>query len=580
VFLLPSIALGLAIAVALGGRPSRVLELRFRAQWLVLVALLCQVVLFSRVGDQLPGAAIRVGHVSSYLLLLGFGLANVRVRALWLLLTGMVLNAIAILANGGAMPLSSSAATAAGIDARANVSTDARVLGALGDVFALPSQLPFANAFSAGDVLIGIGMVLLIVRGSLAAPAAPLLSFRRLGRPLGSTDFRRLAAGRLVSVGGDWLTTAALIGWIYNGTHSTAYVALLLLARMAPPVFGGSLAAVVADRVPKRRLLVGVELGRCAVVVAAIAAVVVGTHVGVFVCVALSGGLAALTTSVTPALVPALVESARYPAANALLGVIENAAMAAGALGGGLALSYLGAPTALALDAATFLVAAALFSRIRASGAPPATDDETVERGGLRYLLSRPRLLAVVGCFAAAIIATGLANATLPRLLRDDLAVGPGAYGFGLAAIAIGLTFGQLCVGLVRVGDQGIRWMGTALALMAGLFALLGLVEHALTAFLLLAAIGFVDGSTDGVFDTVVQREADAARHGAVFGVSSATFAISMMAAVLAAPVLNRVGDASVVLTVGAIALLLASAIAFAGSRTATPQRQPAPRAA
>jgi hypothetical protein len=47
VFLLPSIAIGIVVAVLLGGRPSRVLEVRFRRQWAAFGALGIQVVVFS-----------------------------------------------------------------------------------------------------------------------------------------------------------------------------------------------------------------------------------------------------------------------------------------------------------------------------------------------------------------------------------------------------------------------------------------------------------------------------------------------------------------------------------------------------
>jgi hypothetical protein len=40
----------------------------------------------------------------------------------------------------------------------------------LGDIFAIPSSIPFAHAFSVGDILIGIGGVLAVLRTTLAGP--------------------------------------------------------------------------------------------------------------------------------------------------------------------------------------------------------------------------------------------------------------------------------------------------------------------------------------------------------------------------------------------------------------------------
>ena len=582
-FILPSIALGVAIALAVGGKPSRLLELRFRAPWFVLGALALQVVLFSRPGEAIPDAATQALHVVSYGLLLAFGALNRRVRALWVLLAGLLLNAVAIGANEGEMPLSAGAAAAAGVEPGANVAVEADRLRMLGDVFAMPAELPLANAFSVGDILIGVGMVLLIVHGSVRSPFLPLLRFGRLRGPLAVSDFRSLTLGRFVSTCGDWLTTAALVGWVFTSSGSTLWVALVLLARIAPPILGGGAAAAAADRIPKRTLLVGVEIARGIVLLGALGAVLADSRLAVLACMAVSGGLAAVTASVVPAFVPALVPDHKLEPANALLGVIENVGMAAGALCGGLALSHFGAPTALALDVVTFAVAALIYARVRTRIAPEEDDGGEPSQGSLRYVVTHRRLAAAIGCFGVAIVATGLANVTLPTLLRDDLGASEGAYGFGLAAIGLGLAAGNLAFGSVQVGTEGMRWLATGLALMAGMFAVLALVDHAPTAFLLLAAIGFVDGTTDGVFDTVVQREADASRHGGIFGVASTVFSSAMLVSVAGAPVLNGIAPAGVVIAVSALALVAAAAVAFAGVRApavARPQPRPAPRAA
>jgi uncharacterized BrkB/YihY/UPF0761 family membrane protein len=120
--------------------------------------------------------------------------------------------------------------------------------------------------------------------------------------------------------------------------------------------------------------------------------------------------------------------------------------------------------------------------------------------------------------------------------------------------------------------------MGCALLLMAGLFALLASGDHAATALLVLAAIGVVDGTTDVVFDTVVQQEAEPSRYGSVFGFASAAYLTTMMAAVAFAPALNSVFPASGVVLVGCLSLVVAGAISLVG--LAGPPPRPAPRPA
>jgi hypothetical protein len=177
VILLVSIAVALALAAALGGRPSRLLEVELRSGWLVTSALALQIVLFSRTGAHVPGPLHAAAHLASYALLVAFALRNRRLRALWVVCAGMALNLLVISLNGGRMPLLASAARTAGLEPTgyANVSLDAHRLWFLGDVLALPSRMPFATVVSPGDVLIALGAVAFVVVASTGARPRPVV---------------------------------------------------------------------------------------------------------------------------------------------------------------------------------------------------------------------------------------------------------------------------------------------------------------------------------------------------------------------------------------------------------------------
>ncbi|HEX2504909.1 MAG TPA: MFS transporter [Gaiellaceae bacterium] len=572
-FLLPSIALGLLLALLLGGRPSRLLEVPLHRAWSVWLALGGQVVLFAFMADRVPPDLMEPLHLATYGLLFVFAAANIRVLALAPLLAGMALNALAILANGGRMPVAPGAWEAAGLSGAGttNVQLGGERLQFLGDVFALPSAFPLTNVFSIGDILIGVGAAAFIVTVA-TGDGRRTFEGRRLVQPFKSPSYRRLAAGKLVSHLGDWLTLAALVGWIYGETSSVGHVAVLLLVRLAPPILGGGLAAALVDRLPKERLLLHVELIRGAVVCAALLGVLADERALAFAAMAVSGALAALSSATVPALVPSLLDEDELPAANAGLGVAQDGAMAAGALTAGVLLSWFGAGLALTVDLLTFVVAAALYSGIRTR--PPArAEDEDARsepgigiRAGAAYVLRRPTLAVVIGAFGIATLATGLTNATLPRFL-GALGLGDGAYGYGLAALALGLAAGQALVGFASVGDGGVRWIGAGLMAMASLFVCLALTEHAPTAVLLLALIGLADGTTDVLFDTIVQRETDPRYYGRVFGFSAAFMTTTMMGAVAVAPLVNRLGPPREVVLGAGVTLLGGSAFAFLGAR-------------
>ncbi|WP_114796061.1 MFS transporter [Gaiella occulta] len=581
-FLLPSILVGIVVALAAGGDLNRLAAVDFRRPWLVVVALGVQVALFSQLGSHVPGGVRDLAHVGTYLLLIAFGLANRRIRALALMLAGTVMNALVVAVNGGRMPLSPGAAEAAGISpqAYANVSQQASRLRWLGDVFALPDALPLANVFSLGDLLIGVGAVWLIAAAATVGVEARIVVTRRLLEPLRLPEVARLTAGKFVSQVGDWLTIVALVGWIYSRGASTSAVALLLLVRMAPPVVGGSLAVFVVERLPVARLLPAVELARGLIVAAALAATLAGSEVLVITALALSGILAALSAAATPAVLPSIVAPNVLVAANAAIGMTKSLAMAVGAGAGALALARFGVVTSLVIDIATFAVAFALFARLRIADTPrsraAARRQRPFER--VRYLVSHRQSGLLILCFSVATYATGLTNASLPRYF-DHLGGPAASYGFAIGALAAGLTAGEIFVASTSSGSAPSRWIGLGLLGMAVLFAMMAGTTQVAMAVLLLAGVGFIDGTTDVFFDTTLQQTTESSRLATVFGASAATTATTMVLGVASAPLLAGVLAPPQVFGVVALALAAAGAIGLLAAST-RPAPVPSPAAA
>jgi hypothetical protein len=560
VFLLPSIAVGFLFALLLGGKPSRLIEVELRAPWAVATAIAVQGVLFASIAPKPPAHVEEALHIGTYALLVLFAFANRRMLALMPLTAGMLLNAIAVTVNHGSMPVTRAAATAAGLSPAAfhNVSDHAHRLVFLGDVFALPRGFPLSNTFSVGDVLISFGMIAFIVIVSTRDKVAkPPFALGATFEPLRVPAYRHLVAGKLVSIFGDWLTVAAVIGWIYAETRSTTAVAAMLVARLAPPILGGGVAAYVVDRLPKARLLAWIELTRGGAAAAALVGVLDHRVPILLGALALSGALAAVSGATTSSLTPALVRAEQLPAANAGLGMVKNAAMAFGAGGAGLTLAAASAPTALLLDIGTFVVAAMLFTRLQLTApTSPARRARTMP-GAWRYVVRRRRIAVLIASFATATFATGLTNTILPRFLADNTSLGPAGYGFAIAALGLGLAAGEAVVGFSRIGATAGRWIGAGLLMTGAVLTALAPSHHPASIFLFLALVGFLDGSTDILYDLVIQREASPAYYGAAFGISSALTATTMVAGfALAVPLGTLVSPGGVVaVSAGAFAL-------------------------
>ena len=176
-----AIPAGLVLGTLLGGTIEGLSAIRFRWAPLAVAALLVQVVLFTPLGDQLSGGFGPAIYVISTAAVFVAVLRNLRLAGMPIVGVGALCNLAAIAANGGAMPADAAALAAAGLDgpgAHTNsVILAAPALHPLTDIFAVPAWVPLANVFSIGDVLIGVGIVVVIViamRGGNPAAAAPV----------------------------------------------------------------------------------------------------------------------------------------------------------------------------------------------------------------------------------------------------------------------------------------------------------------------------------------------------------------------------------------------------------------------
>ena len=180
-FILYAVVLGLAIGLLLGGSPARLGDLKLRFAWLCVLGLAVQLVLFSdAVTARIGGLGVPI-YVVSTVAVAGAVAANYRVPGMAIVALGAVSNLAAIVANGGYMPTTAAALAAAGFTEKTGYSNSALLddpkLPWLTDIFAMPPWIPAHNVFSVGDVLIGIGVVVVIVaamRGpTLVADGAP-----------------------------------------------------------------------------------------------------------------------------------------------------------------------------------------------------------------------------------------------------------------------------------------------------------------------------------------------------------------------------------------------------------------------
>jgi hypothetical protein len=169
--LLYAIAIGLLAGLLTRGRIGNLSTVKIKLWPIALIGLFFQMLLFSSPLAAVVGAWGPSLYVVSTTLVLMALVVNLRQPGFWLITIGALANFAVIVANGGQMPASADAFAALnGLPvvpttdfSNSVIAPPSAPLFFLGDVFVLPRPLPFANVFSIGDVLIGLGGAWFIV---------------------------------------------------------------------------------------------------------------------------------------------------------------------------------------------------------------------------------------------------------------------------------------------------------------------------------------------------------------------------------------------------------------------------------
>lgn len=181
---------------------------------------------------------------------------------------------------------------------------------------------------------------------------ARLSPYSRLLRQ--NSAFRRLYVAQLISFGGDWFATVALLGLVLELTNSAAAASLVIVLQTGGFALASPLGGILADRMDRRRLMVAADFLRVPV---ALALVVVRTPDALWICflaITLLAVAAAAFEPASSAALPNLVEPDQLGEANVLLGAAWGVMLAVGAGLGGLVAATLGRDAAFAINAASF----------------------------------------------------------------------------------------------------------------------------------------------------------------------------------------------------------------------------------
>ena len=295
--------------------------------------------------------------------------------------------------------------------------------------------------------------------------------------PLRSRPFRNLVIGSTVSRLGNSIAPVALAFAVLDLTGSATSLGIVVGARSLANVIFALLGGVVADRLPRNVILVGSSLAG-AVTQGLVAVLVFEGIDSVALLAALSavnGTVSAFALPASVALIPQTVPAEQLVPANAFARMGANAASLLGLPLAGVVVAGLGSAWGIAVDAASFAVAALFFGLVRIPAVERAAPGErSVLRDlidGWQAFIARTWLWVVVAAFGVLNMAFAGGVTVLGPVVADET-VGRRAWGFVLGAEAVGFLIGGLFALRLRMRRLLLFGVVCMLPLALPLFAL------------------------------------------------------------------------------------------------------------
>lgn len=374
--------------------------------------------------------------------------------------------------------------------------------------------------------------------------------------------FRLLWLGQTLSAFGDYAMFLALAIWAKELTGSNAAAGLTILPFAVPALFGPAL-GIVADRFPRRRVMIVADLAAAAILATL---VLIHDRSDLWLLYLVSFGYGTVVTIYQGArsgLLVSMLAEDQLGDANGLLTSSNQAMRLAAPLAGAGLFALLGGPAVALLDAATFLLSAALLTAVRATDIERRTDRVRIwpeTREGLRHIWRTADLRRLTLGTSVIMLLIGMSEVAIFAVIDQGLHRPPAFLGVissvqGIGSIAAGTVAGSV---LRRLG--AMRAVALAAFAAAVSFGILGL---AILPLVFVAAIAggiantfFMVGYTT-LMQTRTSLELQGRVMSAVEAVISVPFLFSIaVGALLIARVDFRVIYGIEAIGIGAVALL------------------------
>ena len=314
-------------------------------------------------------------------------------------------------------------------------------------------------------------------------------------QPLGNPVFRALWIAVLFSNIGNWMETVGAQWLLVSQPNNSILVALVQTADTLPVVLLALPAGVLADVFDRRLLLIATQLFMAVVSVALAALAAVGQLTpGVLLLLTFLGGAGSgVTAPAWQAMIPDLVPRTEIRAASVLGSVSVNMGRVVGPALAGLIIAWIGVGLVFALNAASFVVFAAVLLWAHVSRKDVQSSRERflpALRAGGGYVRWSPFVRRVLIRAALFLLPATAIWALLPLVATERLHLDAAGYGLLLGALGLGAIGGVLVLGRLhaRFSEDGL--LALASLAYAATMAVLVLVPLVAVAFAVLIVAG------------------------------------------------------------------------------------------
>lgn len=320
-----------------------------------------------------------------------------------------------------------------------------------------------------------------------------------------STAFRTLLLSEAVSLIGDRLVALVLVSLVYERTGSAGWVAALVLAKAVPAVLLGSVAGAIADRWPRKWVMVGSNLTQGLLVLTmpwlSSTAVIIAVYFAMSV-------VNQCFVPARTATIPDLVAPDELASANSKFAAAFVLALAVGPALGGLLTEAFGHGPVFVIDALTFLVPAVAVARLTlpatARSHTPTLWADTLN--GWRWVGREPGLVRALLGTTAGYLVIGTLSVTGVVIARQAFHTGDAGFGLMMSALGAGMLAGAILVarrstptfaqgagrGLLLAGcaTVALAWLTQLpLALLVSIFIGFGLIRTQILATMTLQSV-------------------------------------------------------------------------------------------